>query len=234
MDAVMAQPSMLDSGHEAGRPAPPAPAPSLPPAAPSRAPLTAPAMPSMAPLLAPPAGPNRGLSAPAGLLPPSAKPLVPTLGAAPALAPLPTPSAAAPVVLPEPDEVPAWARAVPTTEIAVRLPATPPTPPAPPVALTAPGDPEPVRLAAALDAAGAPVLVPTSQTVAGRRAAELRAGRRKRAQRIKVGMALALLAVGALAGPPLARWIADQVNGNSEIAPESPAVVNVDVDSATD
>lgn len=217
MDAVMAQSSTLDSGQST----PTVAVPTLPAAAPTRAPLTAPSMPSLAPTLAPPPAPASGLPAPTGLVSPGAQPFVPAIGGAPVLAPL----SGGPGVL----DVPAWARAVPAAEITPVLPMPLPTvaPASMPVEPTA-EVPEPVYLAAALDAAGAP-LVPTSQTVAGRKAAELRAARRKRAQRIKIGAALTLLAVGALAGPPLVRWIADEVNGGGEpIAPEAPAVVELD------
>lgn len=222
MDAVMAQPFTLDPGPGAGSAAPAAPAPLLPPAAPPRAPLTAPSMPSMAPLLAPPTGPTVGLQAPSTLVPPASKPLLPELGTAPSLAPLPSP------VTPAPDtEVPAWARAVPTTEVAPLLPPAPPmvTPAPTPVPEPEAEQPEPTRLTAALDAAGARAVVPTSQTEAGRRAAELRAARRRRAQRIKIGLAFAFLAAIALAGPPAARWIADQVNGDGD-TPSVPAAVD--------
>jgi len=229
MDAVMARPTMLkqglDSGHETGHTEGSAPALLLPPATPPRAPLTAPAMPSMGPLLAPPPGqpanPPATQPGPTGLVPPDARPLLPSLGAAPALAPLPPP----PTMM----DVPAWARAAPASEIAPLLPTAAPTAPAAPMVLAAPLlAPEPAQLTAALDAAGAP-LVPTSQTVAGRRAAELRASRRKRAQRIRIAGALVFLAAAALTGPPLVRWITDQVSGGGQpLAPEAPAVVDLD------
>lgn len=206
--SVMAQPSTLESGQLA-----PPLAPLQPPAAPPRVPLTAPSMPSLAAPI-PPAPPSL----------PELRP--PTLAGAPTLAPLPAPAP------PQGSPVPAWALAAPGNELVPLLPASAPTPPVPTmmhpplVMADRVAAPEPVRLAAALDAAGA-AFVPTSQTVAGRRAAELRATRHKRSQRVRWVVALAALAVIAVAGRPAVGWITDQVNGEPT-APEAPAVVDVE------
>lgn len=107
-------------------------------------------------------------------------------------------------------------------------PLLPHTPPAPAAVLTAAVGPEPVQLASALDAVGAP-RVPTSHTAAGRRAADLRAARKRRSQRIRLGAVLALLAIGALVGPPLVRWVADQIQGGTDpLAPDAPTTIELD------
>src|SRR5687768_1032419 len=148
MHASMAQQAAFLPGTSMPPPAPALPAPGAPP----RPPLTAPAMPSMAPLLAPPSQ----LSASSAFVPPAAQPLSPRLAPAPTLAPGPTPTTPPPA--PPVDVAPPLLAAPPEGMILPVLPAAAPTPPAP---VADPSVPEPARLAAALDAAGAPVVKPT-------------------------------------------------------------------------
>jgi hypothetical protein len=91
--------------------------------------------------------------------------------------------------------------------------------------------PEPARLAAALDAAGAPLARPTFNS--SRKATQAQRAHKKRVKRIKLFAVLVFLAVAALAGPPLVRWAIDQAGGGSEpLAPDAPTEVTVPVADA--
>jgi hypothetical protein len=178
-------------------------------------------MPSMAPLLAPPTPPTQQ-PAPSAFVPPAAQPLSPRLAPAPTLA-----AASAPTLSAAP---PAPVIGTPTAAIgAPTLPsATPTSPSAPsvphPHAAGSATAPEPDRLTAALDAAGAPVVRP-APTVS-RRLTQAQRARKKRVKRIKRFVVLVVLAAGALFGPTLVRWVADQVGGGSDpIAPNAPTEV---------
>lgn len=75
-------------------------------------------------------------------------------------------------------------------------------------------------LTAVLDASGAPTV--TQEPESDHRSVE---HRRRRSDRIKIAVAVVVLTVGALAGPPFVRWIVDQVQGGTDpLAPQSPGV----------
>jgi hypothetical protein len=176
----------------------------------------------MAPLLAPPTPPTQQ-PARSAFVAPAAQPLSPRLAPAPTLAaaqaPAP-PAATADLGVTPPDVIgaPTLPSATPTAPAAPSVPH--------PHAAGGATAPEPDRLAAALDAAGAPVVRP-APTV-NRRLTQAQRARKKRVKRIKLFAVLVFLAAGALVGPTLVRWVADQVGGGSEpIAPDAPTEVTV-------
>lgn len=92
----------------------------------------------------------------------------------------------------------------------------------------APIVPEPTKLAAALDAAGARPVPINAPATPARPARD-----RRRVERIKIAVAVVVLTIAALAGPPLVRWFVDQVNGGTDpLAPRAPAGPTELVDQA--
>lgn len=66
------------------------------------------------------------------------------------------------------------------------------------------------------------------QTEASRKAAELRAAKKKKSKRIKIAMAAGVVAVGAIAGPPLASWLVDAINEAGSTGDDTPVEEQVD------
>jgi hypothetical protein len=56
------------------------------------------------------------------------------------------------------------------------------------------------------------------------RAAEQRAAKKKKARRIKIGATVLFLAVAAVVGPPLGRWLIDAINEAGSTKTDEPAV----------
>jgi hypothetical protein len=67
-------------------------------------------------------------------------------------------------------------------------------------------------------------------TEASLRAAEQRAAKKKKAKKIKIAVTVAVLAVVAIVGPPLGRWLVDAINeaGSTESDDPAPAVESND------
>ena len=62
----------------------------------------------------------------------------------------------------------------------------------------------------------------TTPSESSRRAAELRAAKKAKARKVKVGVVAGILAVSALAGPPLFRWLRDAVNESGRVSSDAP------------
>lgn len=172
--------------------------PPTPPPAPTFAapPATAPAVaPSHAPR---PSGPSPMLSAPGS---------APVLGG-PELPSLPT----VPIVVHQ--DASAHAPAATVTDVTSAVPDLPTLPTVAPAVHQA---------GPAVNEAEAPVptdehpmahLMPTksASSEASRRAAGIRAAKKGKARKIKIGVALGALAVTAIVGPPLGKWFVDAIN----------------------
>lgn len=157
-----------------------------------------------APTMAPPVGPAN---------PQGPSPLLSAPGSAPLLGStepshLPTlPTTDSPVVPMPAADAPSLPSAVP--------PAPAPAPAARPSDDLFPAEPD-VAPASTAVANAHPMahLMPekTAVSEASKRAAEIRAAKKAKARKIKIGAALVALVVAVLAGPPLASWVSDALN----------------------
>jgi hypothetical protein len=62
----------------------------------------------------------------------------------------------------------------------------------------------------------------TAPSESSRRAAEIRAAKKAKARKVKIGVVAGVLAVSALAGPPLFRWLRDAVNESGRVSSDAP------------
>jgi len=196
------------------------PAPlAAPPVAPARPPLTAPALPALAPRLASP----RAAAAPAA--PGTAEPTVVESPPGPpveTILPSLPPAGAVRAAPPAPAAAPPEAAPIVALTALDDLPTLPTLPtPAP---ATAPGLAQSAPATDGGDSAAegpqhpmAHLLAAKPQTAASKRAADLRAARKKRSKRIKLTCAAVFLAVGAIAGPPLGKWLVDAINESGSV-----------------
>jgi hypothetical protein len=76
----------------------------------------------------------------------------------------------------------------------------------------------------------------TKPTEAQLRANELRAANKKKARRTKVVVVVAVVAIGALAGPRLATWVVDAINesGTTTEPPDTGTNTGTDTGTGTD
>jgi hypothetical protein len=153
-------------------------------------------------------------------------PSLPTLPTTPSVTPAPAPA----VVQDAP--------ALPSTDVAAALGLDAPTLPAP-----KPAAPTPAIPAELVDAvvAGEPEprahpmahLMPekTKPSEASLRAAELRAAKKAKARKVKIIVSIVAIAVAALVGPPLVRWLVDAVNEAGSTKQEEPAPATDEADT---
>lgn len=161
------------------------------------------------------------------------------------------PDLAAPTVTTDPDAAAPLSMVSPVltgdAPVLPTLPTSTPTPPSSAPTLPAPAFPAPnaSEFSKAVESLAAEVaeepppphpmahLMPerVKPTEASLRAAELRAAKKKKARRIKIVTAVIVLAVGALAGPPLGRWLVDAINEAGSTEPDEPATTEPGADT---